>query len=66
MFGKLKEKVVTKKVNKEKFDELFWDLEVALLENNVAVQVIDKIKSDLDSINNLISLFLQRKSNSRF
>ena len=26
---------------------MFWDLELALLENNVAVEVIDKIKTDL-------------------
>ena len=26
----------------EKFEELFWQLEVTLLENNVAVEVIDK------------------------
>jgi fused signal recognition particle receptor len=30
-----------------KFEELFWDLELSLLENNVAVEVIEKIKSDL-------------------
>ena len=46
-FGKLKEKIVTKKINEEKFDQIFWDLEVALLENNVAVEVIEKIKEDL-------------------
>ncbi|MFH1399942.1 MAG: signal recognition particle-docking protein FtsY [Nanoarchaeota archaeon] len=34
-------------LSEEKFNEIFWDLEVALLENNVAVQVIEKIKEDL-------------------
>jgi fused signal recognition particle receptor len=34
-------------LSEDKFDELFWDLELALLENNVAVEVIDKIKNDL-------------------
>ncbi len=46
-FGKLKQKVVTKKISEEKFEELFWELELALLENNVAVEVINKIKEDL-------------------
>lgn len=39
--------VTTTSISESKFDELFWDLEVVLLENNVAVEVIDKIKSDL-------------------
>ena len=46
-FGKIKEKVVTKKINESQFEELFWNLEVALLENNVAAEVIEKIKEDL-------------------
>jgi len=45
--GKIKEKITTKKISSEKFEELFNDLELALLENNVAVEVIDKIKLDL-------------------
>jgi len=48
-FGKITEIVTTKKISAEKFDELFWDLELALLENNVALEVIEKIKSDLKS-----------------
>ncbi|MBW2981247.1 signal recognition particle-docking protein FtsY [Candidatus Woesearchaeota archaeon] len=46
-FAKLKQKVVTKKIDEKQFDDLFWDLELALLENNVAVEVIEKIKQDL-------------------
>lgn len=46
-FGKLKEKIATKKITPEKFEELFWELEVILLENNVAVAVIDRIKTEL-------------------
>ncbi|MBU1704137.1 MAG: signal recognition particle-docking protein FtsY [Nanoarchaeota archaeon] len=46
-FGAIKEKIVTRKIDERKFEELFWDLEVALLENNVAVEVIEKIKEDL-------------------
>ncbi|MBU0470074.1 MAG: signal recognition particle-docking protein FtsY [Nanoarchaeota archaeon] len=46
-FGKLKQTFTTKTVSAEKFDELFWDLEVILLENNVSMEVIEKIKEDL-------------------
>ena len=43
----IREKVVTKKISQRQFEELFWDLEVELLENNVAFEVIEKIKQDL-------------------
>ncbi len=46
-FETIKEKIVTTKINEEQFDKLFWDLEFALMENNVAVEVIEKIKNDL-------------------
>lgn len=50
-FGKFRSSVVdavTKSaISEEKFNELFWDVEVVLLENNVAVEVIEKIKQDL-------------------
>ncbi len=45
--SKISEAVTTTSISDSKFDELFWDLEIVLLENNVAVEVIDKIKSDL-------------------
>jgi len=45
--SKLKEKVTTVKLSQEKFEELFWELEMALMENNVAIEVIEKIKEDL-------------------
>ncbi|MBR9701247.1 signal recognition particle-docking protein FtsY [Candidatus Woesearchaeota archaeon] len=45
--GKLKDTFTKKSLSQEKFDELFWELEVAMLENNVAVEVIEKIKEDL-------------------
>ncbi|MBU0980996.1 MAG: signal recognition particle-docking protein FtsY [Nanoarchaeota archaeon] len=38
---------VTKKLSSDKFDQLFWDLEVMLMENNVAMEVVEKIKDDL-------------------
>jgi len=48
-FASIKEKITTKTISAEQFDELFWDLELVLLENNVAVSVIEKIKNDLKS-----------------
>lgn len=47
IFTKLTENITKLKITDEKFDELFWDLEVALLENNVAMEVIEKIKDNL-------------------
>ena len=46
-FSSLKEKIVTKKISEQQFEDMFWDLEVVLLENNVAVEVIEKIKEQL-------------------
>jgi len=48
-FSRITEKIVTKRINKEQFEKMFWDLELALLENNVAVEVIEKLKIDLAS-----------------
>src|SRR3989344_1316024 len=47
IFGKLKQALTTKQISEDKFEELFWDLELVLLENNVSVEVIERIKSDL-------------------
>jgi fused signal recognition particle receptor len=46
-FRRIKETFTTVKLSEEKFEKLFWELELVLMENNVAVEVIDKIKSDL-------------------
>lgn len=46
-FRKVKQSFTTKTISTEKFEELFWDLEITLLENNVSVEVIEKIKTDL-------------------
>ncbi|MAG78109.1 signal recognition particle-docking protein FtsY [archaeon] len=58
LLGKIKEKVTTKKINSKQFDEIFWELEVGLLENNVAFEVIEKIKEDLKI--DLVDVPLQR------
>jgi len=46
-FKKIAEKITTKKISSEEFEELFWDLELALLESSTSVEVIEKIKEDL-------------------
>ncbi len=46
-FSRLTEKITTTKLSYEKFENLFSDLELALMENNVAFEVIEKIKHDL-------------------
>ena len=46
-FGQKVKEALTKKLSEEKFEELFWDIEVVLLENNVSVEVIEKIKADM-------------------
>ncbi len=44
---RLSESVTTTRISEEKFESLFEDMDLILLENNVAVEVIDKIRSDL-------------------
>ncbi len=44
---KLKKKVTTKRINDNQFEDLFSELELILLQNNVALEVIDKIKEGL-------------------
>lgn len=46
-FKKLTEKVTKTRLSEENFEKLFWDLEIVLLENGVAVEVIEKVKEDL-------------------
>jgi len=47
IFEKISQAITTKKISEQQFDEIFWELEVELLENNVAFEVIEKIKNDL-------------------
>jgi len=44
---KVQEKVTHKTISEDKFEKLFQELEITLLENNVAFEVIEKIKDDL-------------------
>ena len=46
-FAAITEKITTTKIDNAQFEKLFWELEMALMENNVAVEVIGKIKNDM-------------------
>ena len=46
-FKSIKEKIITTRINESQFDKLFENMEMALMENNVALEVIEKIKNDL-------------------
>jgi fused signal recognition particle receptor len=48
-FGLIKEKFTTTKLNEDEFEEMFKVLEVTLMENSVAVSVIDEIKKKLSA-----------------
>ena len=46
-FQKITEVISKKALPEKQFDDLFFELEIVLMENNVAVEVIEKIKQDL-------------------
>src|SRR3989344_8706507 len=46
-FQSVTQKITSKKISDKEFEELFWELEVGLLESSVALEVVEKIKSDL-------------------
>ena len=46
-FSKVKEAITKKSLSENQFEELFFQLELGMLENNVAIEVIEKIKNDL-------------------
>ena len=46
-FSRFTEKITTTQISYEKFESLFSELEIILMENNVAMEVIEKIKNDL-------------------
>ena len=59
LFKKIKEKITTKKIDEKQFEEMFSGLELMLLENNVALQVIDKLKESLKM--DLVDIPIERK-----
>lgn len=46
-FSRLVKKFTGNKITQEQFDEIFMELEITLLENNVALEVVDKIRENL-------------------
>ncbi len=46
-FTKLIKKISSAKLTQEQFDECFTDLEITLLQNNVALEAVDKIRESL-------------------
>jgi fused signal recognition particle receptor len=46
-FAKLVKKITTSTLSESQFDELFSEFEMTLLENNVALNVVDKIRESL-------------------
>lgn len=46
-FSRIGEKLTTNELKEEDFNEIFEELEFTLLENNVALEVVDKIKESL-------------------
>ncbi len=46
-WAKFKEKVTSVKLDEERFNEFFELLEIALLESNIAFEVVDKIREEL-------------------
>jgi len=47
LFSKVSDVFTKVNLSDQRFEELFYDLEIVMLENNVAVEVIEKIKFDL-------------------
>lgn len=58
-FERIRERVQTTSINEKEFEDIFYDLELALLENNTAVEVIEKIKGDLKEV--LVEKPIERK-----
>ena len=47
VISKVRRAITTSKISESRFEEIFWELELGLLENNVAIEVIEKIKENL-------------------
>ena len=58
-FSRITQKITSTKISEDKFEELFSNLEIALLESNVAVEVIEKIKEDMK--NEIVNKDIKRR-----
>lgn len=47
LFQKITQKIFAKVIDQDTFDKVFWELELILLENNVALEVVDKIREEM-------------------
>lgn len=56
---RIREKVTTAVISEQRFEELFAELELVLLENNVAMEVVGKIKEDLKM--DLVNVPIEKK-----
>ncbi len=57
-FSRLAKSFTTKNLTEEQFDEIFMELELILLENNVALEVVDKIQEKLKE--NLVGIEIKK------
>jgi len=57
-FAKLKKKISASVLKQEEFEEIFEEFEIVLLENNVALEVVDKIKGEL--VNDLVGISVKK------
>ena len=64
LIERIKKKIVEKKISEKDFEKLFDELEIILLENNVAVEVIDKMKEKLKE--DLVGKSVKRKEVNEF
>jgi fused signal recognition particle receptor len=58
LFKKVSSSIISYKIKEEDFNEIFYELEIILLENNVALEVVDKIKESLSK--SLIGMEIKR------
>ncbi len=57
-FSKLKKKLLTSELTEDQFNEIFDEFELTLLENNVALEAVDKIRKELSK--DLVGISVKR------
>jgi len=62
-FDKLVKRISTRTLTQEQFDEFFDEFEITLLENNVALEVVDKIKKELSE--DLVGIEMKKKAEAK-
>ncbi len=59
VFSRISDAISKKNLSEKQFEDLFFGIEIELMQNNVAVEVIEKIKNDLK--NELVDKSIMRK-----